>query len=60
MEHLIIGKGWLVGCIWFKATLTVKVITIMAVGDAHVFPGFLTPVLPQLSSQSHQLLSSHA
>ena len=32
----------------------------MAVGDAHVFPGFLTPVLPQLSFQSHQLLFSHA
>ena len=32
----------------------------MAVGDAYVFPGFLTPVLTQLSFQSHQLLSSHA
>ena len=32
----------------------------MAVGDAHVFPGFLTPVLTQLSFQSHQLLFSHA
>ena len=34
----------------------------MAVGDAHVFPGFLTPVLDltQLSSQSHRLLFSHA
>ena len=29
-------------------------------GDAHVFPGFLTPVLTQLSFQSHQLLFSHA
>ena len=28
----------------------------MAVGDAHVFPGFLTPVLKQLSFQSHRLL----
>ena len=32
----------------------------MAVGDAHVFPGFLTPVLTQLSFQSHPLLFSHA
>ena len=32
----------------------------MAVGDAHVFPGFLTPVLTQLTFQSHQLLFSHA
>ena len=33
----------------------------MAVGDAHVFPGFLTPVLTQLFSfQSHRLLFSHA
>ena len=31
----------------------------MAVGDAHVFTGFLTPVLTQLSFQSHQLLFSH-
>ena len=28
----------------------------MAVGDAHLFPGFLTPVLTQLSFQSHRLL----
>ena len=32
----------------------------MAVGNAHVFPGFLTPVLTQLSFQSHRLLFSHA
>ena len=32
----------------------------MAVGDAHVFPGFLIPVLAQLSLQSHGLLFSHA
>ena len=32
----------------------------MAVGEAHVFPGFLTPVLTQLSFQSRQLLFSHA
>ena len=31
----------------------------MAVGDAHVFPGFLTPVLTQISFESHQLLFSH-
>ena len=32
----------------------------MAVGDAHVFPGFPTPVLTKLSFQSHRLLFSHA
>ena len=32
----------------------------MVVGDVHVFPGFLTPVLPQVSFQSHRLLFSHA
>ena len=32
----------------------------MAVGEAHVFPGFLTSVLTQLSFQSHWLLFSHA
>ena len=32
----------------------------MAVGDAHMFPGFLTPVLTQISFESHQLLFSYA
>ena len=32
----------------------------MAVGEAHVFPGFLTPVLTKLFFPSHQLLFSHA
>ena len=32
----------------------------MAVGEAHEFPGFLTPVPTQLSFQSHRLLFSHA
>ena len=32
----------------------------MAVGDAHMFPGSLTPVLTQFSFLSHQLLFSHA
>ena len=32
----------------------------MTVGDAHVFPGFLTPALTQLSFHSHRLLFSHA
>ena len=34
----------------------------MAVGDAYVFPGILTPVLTQFffSFQSHRLLFSHA
>ena len=32
----------------------------MAVGDTRVLPGFLAPVITQLSFQSHQLLFSHA
>ena len=32
----------------------------MAVGEAHVFTGFLIPVLTQSSFQSHQPLISHA
>ena len=32
---------------------------IMAVGDAQMFLGFLTPVLTQLLFQSHRLLLSH-
>ena len=32
----------------------------MAVSEAHVFPGFLTPVLTQISFQSHRLLFSYA
>ena len=32
----------------------------MAVGVKHVFLGFLTPVLKQISFQSHRLLFSHA
>ena len=32
----------------------------MVVGGAHAFPGFLTPVLTQLSFQSHRRLFSHA
>ena len=32
----------------------------MAVRDAHVFPGFLTLVLAQISFHSHELLFSHA
>ena len=27
----------------------------MAVGDTHVFPGFLTPVLTRISFQSHRI-----
>ena len=41
---------WLV-VLGFNATLTAKVIIIMAAGDAHVFPGFLTQVLTQLIFQ---------
>ena len=49
---------WLV-VLGFNATLTAKV---MAVGDAYVFPGFLTPVAYQhnFSFQSHRLLFLHA
>ena len=32
----------------------------MAVGDEHVFPGFLTPLPTQISFQSHRQLFSHA
>ena len=32
----------------------------MAVGNPHVFPSFLTPVLTLVSFQSHRLLFSHA
>ena len=32
----------------------------MSVGDAHVFLGFLMPILTQFSFQSHQLFFSHA
>ena len=32
----------------------------MVVNDAHVFPGFLKPVLKRISFQSHRLLFSHA
>ena len=32
----------------------------MAVGDSHAFPSFITPVLTQISFQSHWLLFSHA
>ena len=32
----------------------------MVVGDAHVFPSFLTPVLTELSFKSYRLLFSHA
>ena len=48
--------GWLYW--WFNATLTA--IHIMAVGDVHVFPGFLTQALTQLSFQSHRLLFPQA
>ena len=32
----------------------------MAIGDAYVFPGFLTPVLTHVIFQSHRLFFSHA
>ena len=46
----------MIGCIGFNATLTGKVISWRSVTHMTVFPGFLTPVLTQLSFQSHQLL----
>ena len=45
--------GWLV-VLEFNATSIAKV------GDAHVFPGFLTLVHTQLSFESNRLLFSHA
>ena len=59
--HLALNSalcGWM-DVLGFNTTVTAKVI-IMAVGDAHVFSDFLTPVVKQLSFQSHQLLFSHA
>ena len=41
------GFDWLVGCIGVKRHFNSHG-HIMAVGEAHVFPGFLTPVLTQL------------
>ena len=49
--------GWL-NILKFNATLTAKVISWLSV--THTFPGFLTPVLTQISFQSHRLLFSHA
>ena len=48
-----------VGCIEVKRHFN-SLGHIMAVSDAHVFPGFLTPVLTQISFQSHQPLFSRA
>ena len=50
MVKLLSANVWLSGS-WlvvfgFNATFTAK--HIMAVSDAHVFPGFLTPVLTQI------------
>ena len=58
LMHL--GNVFIPKCHWlvalgFNATLRVKVI-IMAVSDAHVFPGFLKPVFTQLSFQGHGLI----
>ena len=49
--------GWLIDCIGVKHHFN-SYGHIMAVGDAQVFPGFLTPVLIHLSFQSHWLLFS--
>ena len=50
---------WLFGCIGVQHHFT-SLGHIMAVSDAHVFLGFLTPVLTQLSFLSQRLLFSHA
>ena len=55
-ERKLLLVGWLY--LGFNATLTAKVIAWRSV--THVFPGFLTPVLIQLSFQSRRLLFSHA
>ena len=49
----------LVGCISVVRHLNSQC-HITAVGDLHVFPGFLTSVLTRLSFQSRRLLFSHA
>ena len=43
----------------FNAAVTARVISWRSVTHTHVFPGFLTPALTQLSFQSHRLLFSH-
>ena len=54
-------KFWLVGCwlYWVQCHFN-SYGHIIAVSDTHIFPGFLTPVITQLSFQSHRLLFSHA
>ena len=44
----------------YNATLTAKVISWPSVTHMSVFPGFLKPVLTQISFQSHQLLFPYA
>ena len=46
--------------IFVQCAQNIKQLHIMVVGDAHVFPEFLEPVLRQFSFQSQQLLFSHA
>ena len=53
------NDGWLV-VLGVNVTLTAKVIIIMAVGDALMFPAFHTPLLTLISVQSHRLLFSHS
>ena len=56
-ELMITLPSWLV-VLGIKATSTAKVISWHLM--THMFPGFLTPVLTQLSFQSHRLLFSDA
>ena len=46
--------GWRLN--WIKLLVGCIQSNIMVVGDAHVVSGFLTPMLTQLSFQSHRLL----
>ena len=52
--------SWAICSKWFNPLPVDWLCYIMAVGGVNVFPGFLTPVLIQHSSQSHHLLFSHA
>ena len=51
--YSVVKSRWLV-VLGLNATLTPKAISCRSV-NKHVFPGFLTPVLTQLSFQSHRL-----
>ena len=54
------GSRSVVGWLYWGSTPFNSKGHIMAVSEAHVFPGLLTPVLTQLPFQIHRLLFSHA